>query len=867
MKRQILAFINYIKSLLIHFGYLSLLVIPILVIINWSYFSVVSSEKQAIKSQQIAIANEKINMIDFVFEQVISSTHNDLHVIRDASEMELYLSNPSNDNLNELEQLLYRIATNKPEFLCISLVALNGEELIRIEQIQSDLTIIDSSNLVNHSSDNFFAIAQTLNEDELYISPLAFLVKDNDLLSPQIPSTKFILGVYDNSSTQAAILVIDYDANDLLNVFSQYDQGELQAIELGLINQDLIWTINNETSSYFLVSKEITEEQLALFANPNDSTIIKDIDIERSIIHNTYNDEGFFKLYALINFNQAYRDIGSVIVNHTYIIVLLNLFILSSFLYLGGVIKKNSDGRILLNARMYLSDKNIDGVIITDENKLITYTNQAFQDIYGYEISEVKGKTPFELIGTIDIANEELENMADAALEKNRWHRTKHEVYILKNVRIRKEKTNSGKTKHYLAIYSEPQIDLDDYFSLTNTLDKTLDLLTSVYQGYDILESRTFIMVLKLFNHKNNFSKFLRSNLSSNYIVSVPKDGYVIIYNNATKKTLNQQISLIDNLFETYKYIELNNINIEYRLGIAIADINTKNHKVLLDNALIALEMSETQKNIKYLIYNNSIRDLMLREKEIKLELENGFNQDEFFINYQIQKDIETNKYTGVEALLRWNNKRLGNIPPNEFIPIIENTYYVNNLSIMVVKKVIRDFEPYLNRLDYDFRISINLTSFDFTNNSIIREIINIIEKSGISPRHFCFEITESGYLENINKTNLTIDLLHEKGFIIAIDDFGTGFSSINSLKAIKVDKVKIDREFIKDYPEKDDGSTFAIMANLIKNLKLKIVVEGTETLEQINFAKSNLCQEIQGYYISRPLSITDFIDRFYKQE
>ncbi len=864
MKRQILVFINYIKSLFIHFGYLSLLVIPILAVINWSYFSVVNSEKRSLESEQIALANEKINMIDFVFERVISSTHNDLHVIRDANEMEVYLNNPSNDNLDGLEQLLYRIASNKPEFLCISLVALDGEEIIRIEQIRNNLTIIDSTDLVNLNSESYFTIAQTLEEDELYISPLGFLVDDEDLTSPQIPTTKFILGVYDNTSTQSAILVIDYDANNLLNVFSQYDQGELTAIELGLINQNVIWTINKQLDIYYLVNHEITQEELNQFSTANKSTLIQDINIEESIIHDTYNEDGFFKIYALIDFEQAYEDSGSIIVRHTYIIVLLNLFIIVGLIYLGDVIKKNNDGRILLNARMYLSEKNIDGVIITNENRIVTYANKAFQDIYGFSMEEIKGKTPMELIGTIDIKTEDLERISNEVLEINRWHRTKCGVNILKFVRIRKEKTSSGKTKHFLAIYSEPQIELDEYFSMTDHLQSTLNMMTSIYQGYTINESRTFIMVLKLFNHKNNFAKFLRSNLNQNYQISVPKDGYVMIYNNATKKTINQQISLIDNLFETYKHLEQNNFNIEYRLGIAVADINTKNHTTLLDNAFIALEMSKTQKNIKHLIYNKSIRDLLKREKEIKLELENGFSQDEFYINYQIQKDIEHDKYIGAEALLRWNNSKLGNIQPNEFIPIIENTYYINHLSLMVVKKVIQDFEPYLKKLDYDFRISINLTSFDFSNDGIMREIIHIIEKSAISPRHFCFEITESGYLENITKTNSTIDFLHEKGLIIAIDDFGTGFSSINSLKAIKVDKVKIDREFIKDYPDKDDGSTFAIMANLIKNLKLKIVVEGTETLEQVEFSKANNCQEIQGYYISKPISISEFIKKFF---
>jgi PAS domain S-box-containing protein len=863
MKKRILIFFNYIRSIVVHFGLLSLLIIPILGFVNWSYFSVVSSEKQILEAQQMALANEKINIIDFVFEQMITTTHNDLHVIKGANEMQDYLNDPTVNNRIELEQLLYRIASNKPEFLSIALIDSNGEELARVERNQSYLTIVSLTRLENRSLEDYFSIGKTLDEDELYISSLSLLENDGVLITPHIPEAKFVLAIHDNYSNSLGVLVIRYNANNFLNVFSQYDQGGLSAIELGLINENVFWTISKFNTTYYLNHQNLTQEMIDEFENNDKSIILKDINIQESITHNVYNDEGFFKITASINFEKVFSENGSVLIRYPIIIYMLNLFIIAGFIYLGGIVKKNNDGRILLNARMYLSEKSNDGVIITNEKKEITYVNKAFQEIYGYNFEEVKGKTPMEIIGGTGINLTELEKKGNNIVADNNWHTTKSGVNILKYVRIRKETTSSGKTKHFLAIYSQPQIELEDYFSLHDNSHPTLRLISSLFSEHKVLESRTFIMVIKLYNNKGNFSKFLRNNLNNVYQIAVPKDDYTIIYNQATKKTINQQIALIDNLFETYKHSFKINKNIKYRLGVAVANINTKDNRELLDNAFIAFEISENLKNNKYLIYSDDVRALVKKEKDIFSELESAFKLDEFFVNYQIQKNIETNKFTGVEALLRWENKKLGSIPPNSFIPIIENSLYINLLSLMVIKKVINDFEPYANILDDDFRISINLTSFDFNNDTMIKDIIKTIESSKISPKHFCFEITESGYLENTIKTNTNIDLFHEKDIIIAIDDFGTGFSSINSLKAIKVDKVKIDRDFIKDYPETDDGSMFAIIANLIKNLNLPIVVEGTETKEQVEFSKLNQCQEIQGYYISKPISITEFANKY----
>jgi EAL domain-containing protein (putative c-di-GMP-specific phosphodiesterase class I) len=363
------------------------------------------------------------------------------------------------------------------------------------------------------------------------------------------------------------------------------------------------------------------------------------------------------------------------------------------------------------------------------------------------------------------------------------------------------------------------------------------------------------------------FPNFLKNALNDEFKIAVPADGTTLIHVDLDdiEQELEEILTDIETIIERYKHQPNINSNLEYSFGISIANNKTFTKAEVIENAFIALQMAKNQKNIKHLVYTEHIRKVIKRQKDIYDQLENGFNYDEFYLQYQIQKNMKTNKYDGVEALLRWHNGTLGNISPVEFINVIENSFFINRLSIMIVEKVIKDFTPYIEYLRPDFKISINLTSFDFLNEDIIYQLVNLIEKSEIPTHNFTFEITESGYLENQEKTNTIIDFLHTKQILVSIDDFGTGFSTFEILKTLHVDKVKIDRSFIKDYPETDNGDIFKTISNLVKTLKFGLLVEGTETKEQVDFAVKCGCEEVQGFYISKPLYIENLAKRYLK--
>ncbi|MFW5794107.1 MAG: EAL domain-containing protein [Bacillota bacterium] len=870
MKTIFKSFLSRIKSFLNNYGLIILIIVPIMLLANWGMIFLKETEKENIKLRQNDLVEQQLNTIDFIISTGITNTHNDLHVIRDAEETTNYIENQNDTNLEALEQLIYRIATNKPEFLNIRLVNPSGDEIIKVIRNNDSPTIIDSDDLENISNNQQHYIANNLEKNELYLSPL-FLNNNS------IPTISFILKIFDNTDNYLYYLKINYNANSLLAIFSEYQNSNIDFINFGLINNDLLWKIEpQENGTDIFIHSDIPEN---LLSNDDDSVYKYNLVLSDMIDHNVYNQDDFFVLYADIDFQGAYNKYGSYLLKYPAIIYIINLFIFSLTLTLALIIKNKNENRLLLNANMYLSDKNKDGVLITNNEFKITYINEAFTNIYGYHIDDIKGKTPHNVFNIHQFEINPDNISPNNIFKKNIWNNSKNGVFILKYLRIRPETTAGGKTKHYVEIYSKPILKTNLIFdnNLTSTSEE-LKLMVDAFKHLDFNQKKSCFVIIKLFNEKNRknitlktrdkyndyiFAKYLRLELEKQYHIASPGFGLTIIY--SENKVNKDCIEKLETLIDKYKRKPIINPQLEYHFGISSENIVVKSKYELYYQALLALEMAIKQKNTKHLVYDNTIKSKLDREKAIYNQLNYAFENSEFSLKYQIQYNLKNDKYFGAEALLRWNNKELGKIYPNEFIPIIENSFYVNQLSLLVVKLVIKDIEPYIDNLKEDFRIFINLTAFDFLNEYIIQNIIKVIETSKIKTKHFFFEITESGYLTNKDRANELIDYLKSKDIRVAIDDFGTGFSAIGILKDINVDMVKVDRSFILKYPELDDGTMFKSLTNIVNNLGLDLLAEGIETKEQLEFAKLNHCKYLQGYYFSKPLSINEFAKKFLK--
>ena len=239
---------NHIVQTIVHFGWLSLIIIPILFMINWSYFAVNQAEKESLLNQQVSLANEKVNTIDFIISSAINTSHNDMQVMIDADEMQSYLSDSTELNLEGVEQLLLRIVSNKPQYSSIEFLNLSGQQVIWMNRIGGEIQFTESESLLSRSDEEYFNVANTLTNQELYILPIFF----DNISGFSVPMTGLVMPVYDSNDDKQGYLVLNYNANFLLSIFDEYVNEQSEFIEIGILIDGDIWEVTDNFNNLLL---------------------------------------------------------------------------------------------------------------------------------------------------------------------------------------------------------------------------------------------------------------------------------------------------------------------------------------------------------------------------------------------------------------------------------------------------------------------------------------------------------------------------------------------------------------------------------------------------------------------------------------
>jgi len=241
-------------------------------------------------------------------------------------------------------------------------------------------------------------------------------------------------------------------------------------------------------------------------------------------------------------------------------------------------------------------------------------------------------------------------------------------------------------------------------------------------------------------------------------------------------------------------------------------------------------------------------------------KLQGALERSEFVLHYEPKVEIHTGRITGMEALIRWQHPELGLIPPIEFIGLAENSGLIVPIGAWVLRTACASSQKLQNRLASPLTVSVNLSARQFEDKHLLREIERALKESSLKPGSLELEITESMVMRDIQNSKKILEGIKSMGIRLAIDDFGTGFSSFVSLKRFPFDCIKIDRSFIKDIPHDPDdvAITQAIIA-MAHSLRLKVIAEGVETREQLDFLTELGCHEFQGYYFKKPQPADDF--------
>jgi EAL domain-containing protein (putative c-di-GMP-specific phosphodiesterase class I) len=302
-------------------------------------------------------------------------------------------------------------------------------------------------------------------------------------------------------------------------------------------------------------------------------------------------------------------------------------------------------------------------------------------------------------------------------------------------------------------------------------------------------------------------------------------------------------------------------------LGIAIYPIDGKDVDSLLKNADMAMYRAKDLGRNTFQFYTKEMNLQAMDRLVLGNDLRRARERGELYLHYQPQIDLVSGRVMGVEALLRWRHPELGSIPPSKFIPLAEETGRIIDIGYWALETACRQAKLWHEAGYAWLKIAVNISGQQFKQSGLPSMIEEILAKTGLQAQALELELTESTVMTSAEENQQTLRALKRMGVLLAIDDFGTGYSSLSYLKHFPIDRLKIDRSFVQDITDNADSATIAeTIITLAHSLKVKVVAEGVETRQQMEFLRTRQCDEIQGYYFCRPSSGEDLTALFERE-
>jgi diguanylate cyclase (GGDEF)-like protein/PAS domain S-box-containing protein len=295
-------------------------------------------------------------------------------------------------------------------------------------------------------------------------------------------------------------------------------------------------------------------------------------------------------------------------------------------------------------------------------------------------------------------------------------------------------------------------------------------------------------------------------------------------------------------------------------IGIAVYPEHGRTIEELLMNADTAMYQAKAAGRNAYRFYSSTMNARSLERLELENELRVAITNGSLMLHYQPKVELPSGKIIGAEALLRWQHPERGWIPPSEFIPVAEETGLISALGEWVMEAACKQLKAWESEGLEHLHVAVNVSGQQFVQGAILDLALRKVWEAGIRPDRLELEITESLILQDVEDNIETLRALSDAGFGLAIDDFGTGYSSLSYLKKFPIDSLKIDRSFVRDlHSDRDDAAICAAILAMAHELGLKVVAEGIELEEQLDFLKRHGCDMAQGYLLGRPMPAADF--------
>jgi len=576
----------------------------------------------------------------------------------------------------------------------------------------------------------------------------------------------------------------------------------------------------------------------------------------------------------------------------TMILVLsLLVLLLLAILYLH---KKALEARKVLAAYKYAIENSDNSVVITDADQNIVYVNDAFEKETGYNKEEVIGENP-KILQSGLMEQEYYSHLKETLERCEKWDGefvnkrkdgslfyekasispliidTKLTGYIAIKLNITKYVEQESRVK-FLAYH-------DQLTSLPNRVQFEEFFTQNVQQSSQ--PHALFFIDLDHFKTINDtlghhagdkllqiFAQRLRHELSEkDFIARIGGDEFVAvtqIKHSDDARTIASRI--LTSLYRPL-HIDQQVINITASIGVSIYPQDGKTLEALLKHADTAMYRAKAEGRNNFHFFTQKLANELYERLSIEQEIRHALENDEFYLVYQPKYHLKTKKVIGFEALIRWENEKLGFVPPDKFIHIAEEIGLIEEIGYYVFETACNAFGRF-KKLENDLtHIAVNVSTIQFKKSDFIHNINKLCKDTCIDPSSIELEVTESYIMENIEQNIQTLSTLRKHGYQIAIDDFGTGYSSFAYLKKLPINTLKIDKSFVDDIcTYKKDRDIVDTIITLANNLGFDTVAEGIEEPEQEALLREMGCLYGQGYLFSRPLKEEDLVAFLQKQ-
>ncbi len=537
-----------------------------------------------------------------------------------------------------------------------------------------------------------------------------------------------------------------------------------------------------------------------------------------------------------------------------------------------------------------------EGIMITDKHKKIISVNPAFEFVTGYSSEEVIGKNPSILqsgMHELPFYLTMWDTINNSGVWQGEiWNRRKTGDVYPEWLTIMAVKDAEGEITNYCGIFT----DLSERKTVEDELEKRslTDSLTDVCNRFAYLErmnallassthvSHTiqhavFFLDLDRFKQVNDtlghavgdallveMAKRIQGLLKNKDILArYGGDEFVITLTNIVHpREAAKFAEKLIRVIEEPVILNGQEIFVSTSMGVSIFPTDGETTEQLINRADKAMAFSKQNGRNGYAFYFDELHTDTKRVLLLDTELRKAIDQRDFTLHFQPKIDAKNLQLIGVEALVRWQNDKLGFVSPAEFIPYAEETGLIIPLSEMIFELACENHKQLVDAGYTKVPIAINVSSIQFQQQNFLESIQHILERNNASAVNFEIEMTERTVMNSASETVSKLVKLKQMGFKLSIDDFGTGYSSLSYLVRFPLDILKIDRSFIQHICSLDDKQAVVdAIIQMSHRLKMKVVAEGVESAQQVELLKEMGCDYIQGYYYSKPLPINELID------